>query len=910
MTSCRAAHAVRAFLIGCSLLGLSATGIAAPTVSPPAISFGTQTVGTRSASQVVAFQASSTINITRITVSFGFEQTNSCPSFLLGGGSCTIDVLFFPLSTGAYSGTLTITTNDPSSPHTVSLSGTGVVPPTLTPVILAFGSQLLNTASTTQTVTLQSAAALTISNIGVAGDFTQTNSCPSSLPAQGSCTISVSFRPTVVGMRVGTLTVSDNGAGSPRTVVLGGSGVAANPVPTVALLSPLAAAAGGPAFTLTVRGLNFLGDSVVQWNGVNRTTYYVNSTDLRVLVAAADIASVGTASVRVFNSAPGGGASNAASFPVVTNPIDDIRTALPIPRSPANLLLDTQGVGASPDDPIPLCGNGSRSNSAWFVFPSPIDGTLTVDTDGSDYLTIVSVWTGSPGAFAPVACAAGVRTSAQGDAAPAPASLTIPITKGSLYLFMVTGAEGRGGKLGFNLKTRSIGSLPDSALLSTLPHVVSGGGFVTKMTVVNFANAPNDVVINLLAQDGSLQGTHTLSMAAGEVARVATAEDSRIGPAQTQWAAVGSSGPVEVNLFFELTDQTPLNNVINTVGFNDADAVKEFTIPVEFEPGTGGAIGRTVGIALANPGLTPTTVVLRLIDDYGTLRATDYVPLMALAQTAVDLWNSPAFHPALTAGNFVGTLTGTSAWPVSVVALGDDCGPFFATPIMQTPAARIYLPHIVRGGGYVTKLTFVNPSAAAANVTMIQYLPSGSIDQQVSFTIPAHGARRIATAESGRFGASITTWAIVDSDQPISANLFFEVILDQVSRAIVNTIGFNDSPLMSEFSFPVEFEPGRGGSIGRTVGLAVANPWPSATSVTLRLLSPDGTVLATRTRDVPALGQLAIDLSTDPVFSAVLPATNFVGAVTVVAARPVAAIALEDDLGPFSALPVMPGRPL
>lgn len=31
--------------------------------------------------------------------------------------------------------------------------------------------------------------------------------------------------------------------------------------------------------------------------------------------------------------------------------------------------------------------------------------------------------------------------------------------------------------------------------------------------------------------------------------------------------------------------------------------------------------------------------------------------------------------------------------------------------------------------------------------------------------------------------------------------------------------------------------------------------------------------------------------------------------VTVLASNPVAAIALEDDRGPFSALPMMPGRP-
>ena len=43
-----------------------------------------------------------------------------------------------------------------------------------------------------------------------------------------------------------------------------------NPVPAVTALSPGGAAAGGPAFTLTVSGNNFVAGSVVRWNGANR----------------------------------------------------------------------------------------------------------------------------------------------------------------------------------------------------------------------------------------------------------------------------------------------------------------------------------------------------------------------------------------------------------------------------------------------------------------------------------------------------------------------------------------------------------------------------------------------------------------------------------------------------------------
>jgi TolB protein len=89
------------------------------------------------------------------------------------------------------------------------------------------------------------------------------------------------------------------------------------PAPTITSLNPSSAAVGGPAFTLTVNGTGFVSGSVVRWNGSNRATTYVNSTRLTASIPAADIATAGSASVTVFNPAPGGGTSNAAAFGAV-----------------------------------------------------------------------------------------------------------------------------------------------------------------------------------------------------------------------------------------------------------------------------------------------------------------------------------------------------------------------------------------------------------------------------------------------------------------------------------------------------------------------------------------------------------------------------------------------------------------
>jgi VCBS repeat protein/IPT/TIG domain-containing protein len=91
-------------------------------------------------------------------------------------------------------------------------------------------------------------------------------------------------------------------------------------------LVPAATAPGGTGFTLTVNGTGFVSGSVVQWNGSALTTTFASSAKLTANVSASDIASAGTASVTVFNPAPGGGTSNPA-FLQITPPSGSVNMA-------------------------------------------------------------------------------------------------------------------------------------------------------------------------------------------------------------------------------------------------------------------------------------------------------------------------------------------------------------------------------------------------------------------------------------------------------------------------------------------------------------------------------------------------------------------------------------------------------
>jgi hypothetical protein len=94
------------------------------------------------------------------------------------------------------------------------------------PAGLVFPSQKVGTTSASKTITITNKQLTTITGLIVAiyGEFTETNNCPSSLAAGGSCTITVEFTPAGTGERTGAVVVSDDGTGQPQTIELTGTG--------------------------------------------------------------------------------------------------------------------------------------------------------------------------------------------------------------------------------------------------------------------------------------------------------------------------------------------------------------------------------------------------------------------------------------------------------------------------------------------------------------------------------------------------------------------------------------------------------------------------------------------------------------------------------------------------------------
>lgn len=91
--------------------------------------------------------------------------------------------------------------------------------------------------------------------------------------------------------------------------------------PSTSSISPTSAFVNGSAFTLTVNGTNFVGTSVVSWNGTNLTTTYVSATQLTASVTATLIASsVSSQTASVLVTTPSLTPSNAQTFTINITP--------------------------------------------------------------------------------------------------------------------------------------------------------------------------------------------------------------------------------------------------------------------------------------------------------------------------------------------------------------------------------------------------------------------------------------------------------------------------------------------------------------------------------------------------------------------------------------------------------------
>jgi len=228
-----------------------AGGASASLVMPAAINFGSQAVGVGSAVQArnITITGNAAVQLTQTATSSNplefpiVSTTCTSGAFVLPPtGSCSVSVQFVPVTTGARSGQINISSNGIGSPQSFQVSGTGGSggpPPTGTltmPGAHNFGSQAVGvqTAGANLTITNGSATAVAISSITSSSptEFPITGNGCTTVNAGGSCTVTVAFKPAANGARNASLSVSSNGTGSPQSIPVSGTGTTTPPPPT------------------------------------------------------------------------------------------------------------------------------------------------------------------------------------------------------------------------------------------------------------------------------------------------------------------------------------------------------------------------------------------------------------------------------------------------------------------------------------------------------------------------------------------------------------------------------------------------------------------------------------------------------------------------------------------------------
>jgi hypothetical protein len=190
-----------------------------PIASASVVPFGTALVGSAGASSIsLTNYGQQPMAIDSILASPGFTESDNCPHSLGVGMSCNVNMKFLPSAGGISTGTLAITDSDPSSPQIVALNGVGsfVELPIYYPG-LRFPETALGQSPQQQVKMTNTAShTLNISKIQMVGDFSETDDCLPSLGAGSSCTITLTFQPTVSGYLVGNVAVWDDDPASPQ----------------------------------------------------------------------------------------------------------------------------------------------------------------------------------------------------------------------------------------------------------------------------------------------------------------------------------------------------------------------------------------------------------------------------------------------------------------------------------------------------------------------------------------------------------------------------------------------------------------------------------------------------------------------------------------------------------------------
>lgn len=591
--------------------GLTVTGtgtgpVASLTAS--SLSFGSVNVGTTSPAQNITLTSSgdTALTISGISASGDFSQTNNCPASL--SANCTIAVTFHPTATGPRTGGLTISDNTASSPHQISLSGTGLgATVTLNPSNLDFGNSPVGTAAPTQSfsVTNSGTATLFITAIAATGDYSQTNNCTSSLLPGAFCTVTVTFTPVASGTRPGAVSVTSNAP--TQSASLTGVGVGPQVQLSQSSLNfgsqQVNLASSPQSVLLTNSGNSTLTISSVGLTGSNPGDFLISSNNCPSQLTAGSFCTIGvtftptatgtrSAALSLTDDAPGSPQSVSLNGTGVTAQADLVVTGNNSAGSvaPGGIVTTTINVtnaGPAPATSVTLTITPPSSGTINTITPSGIEctgtapitcvtGSLPVNGQVSVSLSSTAAGTGNL-----VVSATATANEADPNATNNSISLTTAVVAADIQLVPASSAGSQGG-----LPTFSIGVVNNGPASATFVNVSCA---LNRFTYVNATTT----------QGTCSESNGTMSCSVGSMTPSAVVTlTAQVQPPTSGWASIACQASSET------FDPNPVNNKANLQPGTQGNTSTGSNVAVQVGDAQSGATAQVSFTSVTVPGST------------------------------------------------------------------------------------------------------------------------------------------------------------------------------------------------------------------------------------------------------------------------------------------------------------------
>ncbi len=594
------------------------------------------------------------------------------------------------------------------------------------------------------------------------------------------------------------------------TVATGSPAVVSNAVPfsvlaldpTLANINPLSTPVQTPPsppvanIPIQLTGTNFSKSAKVFFNGTSSgiATTFNSTAGLSATLPAALLGPYGsTNDITVVNTPPGGGKSTAVTFKVVAPapPNDNFANAINVTSLTYADIKDSSGGTTEGTDPTPppTCvtqytstqGNTGGHlngvyNTIWYQFTPIFSANLEVDTIGSSYDTVLSVWTGSPGSLTSVACNddinPGIVTQSQ--------IQNLPLTAGTTYYFMVSSfgppdpnPVALGGRSQLNFSYNS-GLYPIPTITSISPTSANSGdsGFTLTVNGTNFFNGAGvDFVNSATSYGNALVTTYisptqlTASVPASLITLPGTFNVEAVNPAPNYPVSNTINFIVNLGVYPvpTLTSISPTTVIAGSFPFQIIAAGKDFAS----------------GAVLNFNGVAKTTTVGNTLNVYAIISTADITtpgtvqvtvtnpppgggtsapqPFVITLPTVVPSITS--VNPATVAAGFPVNLTinGTGFTQGATLSVGGLGGNYYGTNFVSS--TQLSIPNFAVNGIGILPIYVIDPAPAgtspAFNLTVTQ--PPAPTITSISPTSAQSGAQITLTINGSNFqpGASI-----------------------------------------------------------------------------------------------------------------------------------------------------------